>query len=246
MSRFSGVFLNIGLGVALAGGLVYSSMVVTRSLERIRGTVEVKGYAERKMKADYATWNIVVAARNSDLAQAYISLEKHKDEVIAFLKEAQIKDAEIDVKNISKETLYKRDVQGNRLTDVGSFELLQEVSITASDIEKIKELALKIGSLGVKGIEVEPRSPQYLIQREKLEKVKVELLAEATRSAKERADQFALNSGTSIGRLVSARQGVFQVTAENSTDVDDYGTYDTRSTDKIVKIVVTLSYTTGE
>ena len=43
--------------------------------------------------------------------------------------------------------------------------------------------------------------------------------------------------------LVSARQGIFQVTAENSTDLSDYGVYDTSTIDKVVKIVVTLSYT---
>lgn len=243
--RFSGLLVNLGLGLALAGGLVYSSMVVTKSMERIRGTVDVKGYAERKIKADYVTWGVGVTVRNADLAGAYGHIEKNKDEVVKFIQDAQIKDAKLELGPIYKNTIYKRDDNGNQLTEVGAYELTQHVSITTTDIEKVKELALKIGALGAKGIEIEARAPAYLVKRENLEKAKIELLAEATKSARERADQFALNSGTSIGRLVSAHQGVFQVTAEDSTDVSDYGTYDTGSIDKILKIVVTLSYTTG-
>ena len=61
----------------------------------------------------------------------------------------------------------------------------------------------------------------------------------------ERADQFAKVSGSHAGRLMSARQGIFQVTPENSTDLSDMGTYDTSTIDKVVKIVVTLSYETN-
>ncbi len=236
--------MNLGLGVALATGLVYSSIVVTKSMERMRSTIEVKGYAERKIKADYVSWTIQFTARNADLAQAYKTLEIYKDEILGFLKAGDVKDAKIDIGGVNKQTHYKGDENGRSTSDIGSFELTQTVTIASPDIDKIKELALKISALGAKGIEIEPRSPSYLIGREKLEKVKIELLAEATKSAKERADQFTLNSGTNIGRLISARQGVFQVTGEDSTEVDDYGTYDTSSIDKVVKIVVTLSYTT--
>lgn len=246
--RFSGLFVNLGLGIALAGGLVYSSFVVTRSVERLRSTVEVKGYAEHKMKAESATWTINVKAHHAELGGAFVALEESKNEVLAFLKNAGIK--EIDFGSVYKTSLYKdtrdqRNVDEDELSHVASYEVSLPIMVTTTDVEKIKELSVKISELGARGVDIEPRPPAYFLSREKFEKVKVELLAEATKSAKERADQFALNSDIKIGRLMTARQGVFQVTTENTRDVQDYGIYDTSTIDKVVKIVVTLAYTTG-
>ncbi|MFN2352064.1 MAG: hypothetical protein ABR497_08980 [Kiritimatiellia bacterium] len=46
-----------------------------------------------------------------------------------------------------------------------------------------------------------------------------------------------------MGALISARQGVFQITTRHSTDTSGYGTYDTTTIEKTAKAVVTLEYT---
>lgn len=246
MHPLAGLFVNLGLGLALAGGLIYSSVVVTKSFEKSRSAIDVKGYAERKVDADYATWEIYVVARDQDLSRAYATLEKHKEKTVSFLHNVGFKDVHLQVGPVSKMTIYKRDDNGNQLPDGMSFEMRQSISLTTSELETLKNAALSIAQLGTEGVDVDVMPPSYLIKRENLEKIKIDLLAEATKSARERANQFAQNSGTTIGRLVSARQGVFQVTSEHSTDVNDYGTYDTSSPIKIIKIVVTLSYTTDK
>jgi hypothetical protein len=45
-----------------------------------------------------------------------------------------------------------------------------------------------------------------------------------------------------LGRLVSARQGIIQITKKNSSDMTDWGVYDTETIDKVVKLVVSLEY----
>jgi hypothetical protein len=146
---------------------------------------------------------------------------------------------------------FKLTAQGMQTRDIDSYEVNQTVSITSSDIEKIKELSLKVSELIGKGISLRTNVPQYFLNRDKLEKAKVELLANATASAKQRADQFATNSGTRIGRLVSARQGVFQIAGDNPSDTsadnnNNFSQYDTMSVNKVLKLAVTLSYTTGD
>jgi hypothetical protein len=57
-----------------------------------------------------------------------------------------------------------------------------------------------------------------------------------------RAEELAKNSGSEVGKLKYASQGVFQITPVNSTDVSDYGIYDTTTIEKSIKAVVTIEY----
>ena len=70
----------------------------------------------------------------------------------------------------------------------------------------------------------------------------MELLAEATKNAAERAEVLARNSKGTVGALISATQGVFQITAPASSDISGYGEYDKRTIQKEVKAVVTLEF----
>jgi hypothetical protein len=57
-----------------------------------------------------------------------------------------------------------------------------------------------------------------------------------------RAEELAKNSGSEVGTLKYASQGVFQITPVHSTDVSDYGIYDTSTIEKSIKAVVTIEY----
>ena len=71
---------------------------------------------------------------------------------------------------------------------------------------------------------------------------KLELLAKATDDAYRWAVVLAENSRGRVGALISARQGVLQITARYSTDTSGYGVYDTATIEKTAKAVVTLEY----
>jgi len=71
---------------------------------------------------------------------------------------------------------------------------------------------------------------------------KLELLVKATDDAYRRAVVLAENSRGRVGALISARQGVLQITARYSTDTSGYGVYDTATIEKTAKAVVTLEY----
>lgn len=62
------------------------------------------------------------------------------------------------------------------------------------------------------------------------------------KNALARAKQIASSTGSSVGALKSASKGVFQITPVNSTNVSDYGTYDTSLIDETVKAVITVRY----
>jgi hypothetical protein len=68
------------------------------------------------------------------------------------------------------------------------------------------------------------------------------MLGEAAKDAKTRAEQIAASTGNSIGTVRSARMGVMQITAADSTDVSDSGISDTSAIDKDMTAVVNISF----
>jgi hypothetical protein len=242
--RSVGFGAQLGLGVALALGLFGSSVYISKTIEKIKSSdhlIEVKGYSERKITSDTALWRGTLVVRGKDLAPAYQKLESDRKQVISFLESEGLKP---DLSPVMKDTLYAQTSHGINTNVLEGFVLRQGFSITSNDVQKIAALAIKIDQINAQGLEFESLDPRFFYSRDKLDTLKVELLGEATKNAKERADQFAKASTSTVGRLMSARQGIFQVTPENSTDLSDTGAYDTSTIDKVVKIVVTLSYAT--
>lgn len=243
--RSVGFGAQLGLGVALALGIFGSTVYICQTLEKIKGSdhlIEVKGYAERKISSDTALWQGTLIVRGKELASVYQKLGADHKQVIEFLKKEGLKP---EVSPVMKDTLYVQTTQGMNTNNVEGFVLRQRFTVTSHDVQKIAALAIKADQINDQGLEFESTDPRFFYSRDKLDPLKVVLLGEATKNAKERADQFAKTSASSVGRLMSARQGIFQVTPENSTDLSDTGAYDTSTIDKVVKIVVTLSYATN-
>ena len=92
-----------------------------------------------------------------------------------------------------------------------------------------------------KNIETTSNRVEYFVSN--LDKIKIQMLAEATKDAKQRAESMVKSTGGKIGVLNSAKMGVFQIVGKNSTDVSDYGIYDTTSKDKKINAVVNASFT---
>ena len=67
-------------------------------------------------------------------------------------------------------------------------------------------------------------------------------MAKASENAKERAKLLVLGSGAKLGKVVSASQGVFQITKPLSNEISDYGVYDTSSVEKQITCVVTIQF----
>ena len=90
------------------------------------------------------------------------------------------------------------------------------------------------------GVNIQNVTAEYLFNG--LKDIRVEMLTEATKNAKERAEAVAKAGGASVGSISSLSSGVFQVTAPNSVNVDDYGTYDTSTIDKKVTATVKANF----
>jgi hypothetical protein len=121
------------------------------------------------------------------------------------------------------------------------YALQQPMVIESTQVEKLTSLTQSaFSTLAARGVILTSAGVEYYIRD--LNQVKMQLLSDATKNAKERAEKILQGTGASIGELQSASVGVFQVTAVNSTEISDYGAYDTAAQQKKVTSIVRASF----
>jgi hypothetical protein len=137
-------------------------------------------------------------------------------------------------------TLKGKDSDGNETNEITGYSLSQSIQVRSADVQKISQVAREATELINQGILIESAAPQYYYT--KIGDLKIEMLGEAAKDAKERASRIAQSTGDSIGSVRSAKMGVLQITAADSTDVSDYGVFDTTTIDKDMTAVVNVSF----
>jgi len=230
-------------GCVIAVSVVAATYLACRSAERIKlsgQSIRVKGSAEKVIVSDWAVWSGRCASRARDLTTAYEKLRRDFSAVIAYLEQNGVGKGAMDVTPVSTCVLYRRTEKGSATNEIEGYVLEQGVEVKSADIALIARLSRESTGLIEKGMEFVSNHPQYYYTR--INDMKILLLGEATRDAKARAEQLALSSGSRVGALRSASQGVFQITPEYSTEVSDYGVYDTTSVRKCVKALVTAEF----
>ena len=230
-------------GLALAVGLVLSSIVLGWAYMSKRNgdeAVTVTGAAKKRIKSDMVQWTAGVSHQSPTLAEAYKSLTESVPRIKQYLLEKGIPEEQITISSISTTTLHGRDADGNETSEITGYSLRQDVDVSSGDIERIGAIAREATELLNQGILIESSAPRYYYT--KLGDLKIEMLGEAAKDAKTRAEQIAASTGNRIGTVRSAKMGVMQITAPDSTDVSDSGISDTSSVYKDITAVVNISF----
>ena len=237
----SGNLMNAG--VALAIGLVMSSIIFGWFYSKTKKSDEaiaVTGSARKRIKADLVVWSAGVSSEAPQLADAYRQTTESIPRVKQYLISKGIPDNQITISSITTTTLKKRDNEGNELSEITGYTLRQQVEVRSNDVDKIAQIAREATELINQNILLESNAPQYSYT--KLGDLKIEMLGEAAKDAKVRAEKIADSTGNKIGAVRSAKMGVMQITAADSTEVSDAGISDTSSIDKDVTAVVNISF----
>lgn len=208
-------------------------------------TVSVVGLAERDFDSDLIVWDISYDVLNMNIKDGYASLKEMTKVVKDYLVKQGVSESEMDFKAVTnyKETEYQYDNQSGRSYSVfKGYRMTQRVRIESNNVENIEKIQRQISELLDRGINIDDNSLAYYYT--KLGDLKVEMLAEATENARNRAETIAKSAGAHLGGLKTANMGVFQITAPNSTD-EDYswgGTFNTSSKKKRASINMRLTY----
>ena len=236
----SGTFMG---AVVLAVGLVVATMIGGWFFvkgKRGDQTITVTGSARKRITSDLVIWRSAISYQAPTLSEAYRLLTEAVPRVKAYMVSKGIAENQITVSSISSQTLHGRNSEGMETSEITGYTLRQELSVRSTDVEKIGQIAREATELINQGILIESMAPEYLYT--KLGDLKIEMLAEAAKDAKRRAEQIAQSTDSSIGTVRTARMGVLQITAADSTDVSDSGMNDTSSLEKDITAVVNIGF----
>jgi hypothetical protein len=230
-------------GFALAVALVLSSIVGAWAYTHAKNgeqTITVTGSARKRIKSDLVVWRAAVTYQAAQLSDAYKSLSDNVPKVKQYLISKGVPEDQITISSISSSTLHAKDNEGNETGQITGYSLRQELEVRSNDVDKIEKIAREATELINQGILLESMSPEYLYT--KLGDLKIEMLGEAAKDAKTRAQQIASSTGSQIGSVRSAKMGVMQITPADSNEVSDSGMNDTSSLEKDITAVVNVSF----
>jgi hypothetical protein len=233
------LWLNTKFILGLA--IIISTIIGAYVFYQVRSfdnTLTVTGSASKQVTSDHVKWVGVITrvVKISTLKAGYADMSSDLAYVSDFLKSKNIPDDQIVVSPVFMDQNYDQPQGAER-----SYTLRQTIDINSSDVNGITEITKNIQPLIEKGVVFSTQSLEYTYT--KLPEERVNMLSDAIKDAKDRASKLAESSGKSVGQLKSASSGVVQVMSANSTDVSDYGSYDTSKIDKTIMITVKTSFT---
>jgi hypothetical protein len=234
---------GFGAGVALAVGLVLASMIGGWAFvkgKRGDQTIVVTGSARKRIRSDLVIWRASVTYQAAALADAYRALSENVPRVRSYLVGKGIPENQITISSISSQTLHAKSNAGEDTGQITGYSLRQELEVRSTDVDKIAKIAREATELINQGILIESAAPEY--HYTKLGDLKIEMLSEAAKDAKVRAQQIAQSTGSSIGSVRSARMGILQITPADSNEVSDTGMNDTSSLEKDITAVVNVGF----
>jgi hypothetical protein len=204
-------------------------------------SLTVTGSASREVISDSAKFsgNFSRIVKISNLKSGYAQIAEDLIIVKKFLKDQGVNDSMVTISTVSMFENYNYNNNNNIQTEK-EYTISQSVEVSSSDINKITALAQKTQDLINQGVIFSTNAVEYYYT--KLPELRVELLSNAIKDAKARAEQMAAATGKIVGSLKSAASGVVQVLPSNSLEISDYGTYDTTKINKNVMVTVKASF----
>lgn len=226
----------LAFAVVAAGWLIGNGFARGRTSDRY---VTVKGVAERAVAADVALWPLRFVAADDDLGAAQQRLTRDTELVLAFLDAAGVPPTQVSVQGLEVTDQAANPYRSGPIST--RFIVTKTLMVRSDEPQRIRAASQRVGELVDAGVVLTSeggpsRGPTYLFTR--LNDHKPEMIAEATAAAREAAEQFAADSGSRLGRIRIANQGVFVVLARDRAP----GTSEESQLEKTLRVVSTVEY----
>jgi len=217
----------LAVGILLAGWLIGRGLMAWRTADRY---VTVKGFSEREVRADTALWPIRFVSTSDNLGRAQGDIKKSKDIILSFLEKHGM-----DPKTVEIQKFEVTDILANPYRGTGTVQsryiISQTLMVRSKDPSRVMAASQAIGDLVDAGV-----IPSYLFTG--LNALKPEMIAEATANARQAAEQFAKDSGSRVGGIRKATQGVFEILPRDRTP----GVMEWTQPNKTLRVVTTIEY----
>jgi hypothetical protein len=231
----SAVIIALALGVGL-------TQVGTGFATRAGNGITVTGSAKTSAVADNAVWTLSVSLSSPSVGAAVKKVDSDVAALSSYLTQGGIA---ADALTLGAVSTYANEeyVNGNSTGRILSYRASRDVTVRTKDVQLVSKLSQGIGSLLGTGINVNNYGPQYYISN--LPELRPELMSEAMKDAKLRAESLTKAVGGSLGSLANVKAGPIQITTPDSTMTADYGAYDTSTINKTVSATVSVTFNTN-
>ena len=233
---------ELALGLILGGWILGAQIKATRLSDRY---VTVKGLVERSVKSDFAIWPLTYKEAGDDLSLLYSKTEADKKTVLQFLDQQGIQSSEIELGVVRVVDTQANEYGGpNRAPH--RYIVEQQITVRTARVDQVAAAAQKTMLLLQKGIVLSGNPGQNLSYKfTGLNSIKPDMITEATRNARAAADRFASDSGSKVGSIRQANQGVFSILpADQGSGTGEGG--DAYAADsslmKTVRVVTSVQY----
>ncbi|HEY4621819.1 MAG TPA: SIMPL domain-containing protein [Gaiellaceae bacterium] len=231
------VALALVAGLALIAVALALGLFAVADGIRDRGggdTISVTGSAKRSISSDYLIWNASISVQRETTGAAAAQLERWLERTLAALRASGIQDDELTVAAISTASVRGR---AGKLT---GFRLTRSLQVRSARLDAVVAAIEDSSRLLAAGVPLSAGQPQYVYT--KLAELRPALSADATKDALRRAEAIVEITGDELGGVRNVYSSPFQVTAPGSTEVEDYGIYDTSTREKEVTAVVNVTF----
>lgn len=231
----------IGTGAAIGGYLVGQGFYQGRRGARY---VTVKGLVERDVTADLAVWKISFTSTGSDIATVSADSEHSRELVRAFIGKQGFTGKEVEQMPTQVTDRFANQFGPSNIDASRRYVITAGFEIRTSNVSAVRQASQMTGELIRQGVVLGSpgyeggANPAYLFTR--LNSIRPAMLAQATKSARAVAEQFAADSHSRLGTIRRASQGVFEIMSRDGETPNRMG--QRASIHKKVRLVSTIQY----
>ncbi len=217
-----------------------------RSVKAKRHTIRVTGSATQRITSDLLEWDATIRHRAPSRAAAYRKVRSDLDKAVAYLTEHGVEQSEIRISSTEVSATYETEYEqvGEEAVSherLSGFFAEQTITVSSKDVEKVELISREITALLDQNVPIESSAPLYHYTG--LEDLKIEILAEASADARERAERILEAAGDStLGAISETHMGVININPANSTATSWEGHNDKTSLEKDIITVVHVTY----
>jgi hypothetical protein len=199
------------IAMVSSGYLLGDGLRRAKSAER---SISVRGVSERDVTADLATWTISFSQEGAELDSVNARVEQQSAAVRRFFATSGFKPSEVSDSGVSFSRTHV-DHDDGKPTET-RVTVTRSVQLRTNDVMKARAANERLPALLREGVELDGSNLSYNFTR--LNQLKPAMIAEATKRARNSAEQFAHDSGARVGAIRTASQGYFSVGPRDGSD----------------------------
>ena len=237
MNNNTKIYFNLSIAIIIALGIAANGFFIAQAIIQFKNSdrsIVVKGLSEREVKSDLAELILTFKNIGNNLTEIHYKNDEDKKIIIELLKSNNFKDEEIALDGVELFDRQAIEYSYNDKTQLAPrYVVTSHIKINTTNVDLVKNLVNQMDQLMKQQINISANTRYYFT---KFDDLRGEMIAEATKSARQAANQFAKDSESKVGEIKHAIQGAFKITSPNE-EYNEVG-----SLYKKIRVVTTITF----